>query len=955
MLYYEVAVLGASLKPLTYSSNFKISAYQIVSVTIKSSVKSAVILREVAKPTFKTKEILEISQLKFTSFQIALANFIAYYYVCEKGVAFGIFEPASETTQDLRNLQEDPTTERNCACEQIPVSELVSACKQTSTREQNFISKQDSITTQNSTLDDDFSAIQNSAPIQNFALTRNSTIMENSVTVINSVIAPNSAQKQNLKQAQNIISQNLALNSTANSIQAFDDGQNSASVQNFTSDQNSAAMKTAINFAAAPGSAHKQNSAIASNSIKERDFVEGENSASGQNFTSIQNFIALQNSTLIQNFDTAPQKSVAPQNSVLIQNFDTTAQSSISQPLSPLQIGKIPNLTPAQEQARKFAEANETSLIFGDTGSGKSEIYIALIAQALAAGKQALFLMPEISLTPQMTKRLQSYFGERLGVWHSKISPKKKREILEKFNAGEIRLIAGARSALFLPFSDLGLIVVDEEHDDSYKSAAAPRLNARDAAIFVGKKLGIRVVLGSATPALSTYAKQPHFRLRGTYFSSDKRFIFDESETGLSPKILTEIERSLKAGKQAVVFLPTRANYKYMVCENCGQIVRCPFCAVGMSYHADAAALKCHYCGFSMFYRASCENCGGEVMQVRKIGTGELAAQLAARFPSARIAKFDRDEITTQHKLEALLNNFNAHKIDILVGTQMLSKGHDYHGVDLAVIMGIDEHLSYPDFRAREKTLALAMQVAGRAGRSGQGRVVIQTRQSSFFRDYIENYDDFLRDEAEFREGLYPPYMRLLRVLISHKNEKAASEIMNATLELLRRKQARGSAFASHDGLDARRANLSALNLGNSAQQGDKQISNSKFQSSDLREDDAKLNRQNVSNLKNAAQISACDAGAGSVNLKPERNEIAQNFINLAAENLAGNSAQHLKEKASESFEIIGYGKAGIAYIASKFRFEILLRASSHVPLINAARALEHLPVEIDMDPVNFG
>ncbi|WP_298029407.1 primosomal protein N' [uncultured Campylobacter sp.] len=796
MLYYEVAVLGASLKPLTYSSNFKIPTYQIVSVPVKSSVKSAVILREVAKPSFKTKEILEISQLKFSPFQIALANFIARYYVCEKGVAFGIFEPASETTQDLRNSQEDPTTERNYACKQIPVSELVLACKQTSTREQNFISEQNSITAQNSAFDGNFSATQNFAVVQNPA----------------------------------------------------------------------------------------------------------------------------------------------------------------SMSLSPLQIGKIPNLTPAQEQARKFAEANETSLIFGDTGSGKSEIYIALIAQALAAGKQALFLMPEISLTPQMTKRLQSYFGERLGVWHSKISPKKKREILAKFNAGEIRLIAGARSALLLPFSDLGLIVVDEEHDDSYKSAAAPRLNARDAAIFVGKKLGIRVVLGSATPALSTYAKQPHFRLRGTYFSSAKRFIFDESETGLSPKILTEIERSLKAGKQAVVFLPTRANYKYMVCENCGQIVRCPFCAVGMSYHADAAALKCHYCGFSTFYRASCENCGGEVMQARKIGTGELAAQLAARFPSARIAKFDRDEITTQSKLEALLNNFNAHKIDILVGTQMLSKGHDYHGVDLAVIMGIDEHLSYPDFRAREKTLALAMQVAGRAGRSGQGRVVIQTRQSGFFRNYIENYDDFLRDEAEFREGLYPPYMRLLRVLVSHKNEEAASEIMNVALELLRRKQARSSAFVSHDGLDARRANLSALNLQNSAQQGGKQISNFKFQSSDLHAGDVNLGSQkNASNLKNTAQISACDGGADSVNLKPERKSTAQNFINLKTENLAENSAQYLKEKASESFEIIGYGKAGIAYIASKFRFEILLRASSHMPLINAARALEHLPVEIDMDPVNFG
>ena len=178
---------------------------------------------------------------------------------------------------------------------------------------------------------------------------------------------------------------------------------------------------------------------------------------------------------------------------------------------------------------------------------------------------------------------------------------------------------------------------------------------------------------------------------------------------------------------------------------------------------------------------------------------------------------------------------------------------------------------------------------------------------------------------------------------------------MNVALELLRRKQSGSGAFASHDGLDARRANLSALNLENSAQQGGKQISNFKFQSSDLRADDANLNRQNASNLKNAAQILACDAGADSANLKPERKSSAQNFINLSAENTAENSAQYLKEKASKSFEIIGYGKAGIAYIASKFRFEILLRASSHVPLISAARTLEHLPVEIDMDPVNFG
>ena len=450
---------------------------------------------------------------------------------------------------------------------------------------------------------------------------------------------------------------------------------------------------------------------------------------------------------------------------------------------------KIPNLNPAQQEVLNFAKSRKTSLIFGDTGSGKSEIYFSLIREYLLEGKQVLLLMPEISLTPQMTKRLKSYFGESFGVWHSKITPKKRGEILQKFQSREINLIAGARSALFLPFSELGLIIVDEEHDDSYKSAQNPHYNARDLAIFLASKFDVKVVLGSATPSVTSFAKQPHFRLKGTFFKSEKKFIYDESETGLSGVVLDELAASFAGGKQAVVFLPTRANFRYLSCRECGSMIKCPFCSVGMSFYKKRNLLKCQYCGFTAAATCSCEKCGSQMIEAKKIGTDELTEALRSAFPAARIEKFDRDEITTQNKLEKTLKAFNVGEIDALVGTQMLSKGHDYHNVDLAVIMGVDDLLSFPDFRARERTLALAMQVAGRAGRAGFGRVVVQSRQREFFENFIEDYDAFLEEEMLAREPIYPPFARLLRVVVSEKSEQAAKqrlEICVAELENLR-------------------------------------------------------------------------------------------------------------------------------------------------------------------------
>ncbi len=443
----------------------------------------------------------------------------------------------------------------------------------------------------------------------------------------------------------------------------------------------------------------------------------------------------------------------------------------------PVKIENEPKLSQKQKEALEFVKTNPTSLLFADTGSGKTEIYICLIKQYLEQGKQVLLLMPEISLTPQMQKRLEVYFKDKFFLWHSKISKKKKQENLERFYKGETLLVAGARSALFLPFVNLGLVIVDEEHDNSYKASNQPYINARDLALFLSSKFDIKVLLGSATPSLTSFYKQKSFRLKGTFFESKKHFLYDESELGITPMLLGELKKSLENQKQAIIFLPTKANFRQIVCKDCGQTIKCPFCSIAMSLHKKRNVLKCHYCNYTSLIEQNCPSCQGAMLEARKMGTAELQELLQEALPLARIAKFDSDEITSIRKLNAILKDFNENKIDILIGTSMLAKGHDYHSVDLSVILGLDEYLFRPNFKASEETLALAMQVAGRAGRKGEGRVLLQTKNRNFFERYIEDYDSFLQDELENRKDLYPPFKRLLRIVIEDKEQKQAQNL----------------------------------------------------------------------------------------------------------------------------------------------------------------------------------
>ena len=498
-------------------------------------------------------------------------------------------------------------------------------------------------------------------------------------------------------------------------------------------------------------------------------------------------------------------------------------------------------LSPAQKKAFNFIQKHKKSLLFGDTGSGKTEIYIKCIYETLKKNKSAIVLMPEISLTPQITNRLKLHFKDTLAIWHSKISKKKKEQIIEGIHEGSIQVVIGARSALFLPLQNLGLIVVDEEHDDSYKSNQSPRYHARDLALYFTKILNVKVILGSATPSLFAYANIAFTRLKGTYFDSQKEFIYTSNSATIPQLAKEEIAKNIK--NQAIVFVPTRANFKYIICPECDFKITCPYCSVGMSVHHFSSILKCHYCSYTEPIIKTCPECGCEELLSNRIGTQEVVDELKLDFKNSGIEKFDKDSASTLKKLKDILKRFNEHQIDILVGTQMLSKGHDYHNVKLAVILGIDYVLNMADFKARERALSLVLQIAGRSGRKGKGRVVISTSNEEFFKSYMNDYEKFLKDELKSRVDFYPPFVRFMRILISHKSELKAKEIMNNIL-----------------------ATLNA--------------------------------------------------------------------------------------RKNDKVEIVGYGASIITKVASKFRYNILLRSKSHKELLQLTSGIQNC--EIDMDPVSF-
>ncbi len=451
-----------------------------------------------------------------------------------------------------------------------------------------------------------------------------------------------------------------------------------------------------------------------------------------------------------------------------------------------LSVEKKPELSVSQQQAYEQLLQKDKALLFGVTGAGKTEIFIALMAKMLEEGKTTIFLMPEISLTPQMEKRLRAYFGDAVAMWHSKITKKKKEEILQGIESGRVRIIAGARSALFTPMRDVELIIVDEEHDDSYKAQTRPRYHARDVAVLMGKKLGAKVVLASATPSATSYHKYDVVRLPKPYVQTRKHYRFISGD-GITAPIVYAIREHFEEGGQSLLFLPTRGNFKYLYCQKCGKTHTCPFCSVGMALHRKHRHLKCHYCNYTEAIRESCTECGHAPLTSERIGTQEAIEIIEEAIEGIKIEQFDRDSITTANKLVKALKRFESGESHLLLGTQMLSKGHDYPNITLSVIMGLDHIMGMADYRSRERAMSLLFQIAGRSGRAKEAEVLVQTADPSQYEAYLGDYEAFLKDELLFLQiADYPPFVSLARILIAHKEEVKAAKITMDTVTKLK-------------------------------------------------------------------------------------------------------------------------------------------------------------------------
>jgi len=444
----------------------------------------------------------------------------------------------------------------------------------------------------------------------------------------------------------------------------------------------------------------------------------------------------------------------------------------------------FPSLSSDQQKAYETLLTKEKALLFGVTGSGKTEVFISLMAKTIQEGKKCIFLMPEISLTPQMENRLKKYFGERMVMWHSKLTKKKKEAIVEKIYNNEVDIVAGARSALFSPLENVGLIIVDEEHDDAYKAMMKPRYHARDMAVYMASKLGAKVVLASATPSLASYHKYEVVRLKKPFRETKKNYHF-VGGTSLTNQMIKKLKSNFEAQEQSLLFVPTRGNFKYLYCQKCGKTHLCPYCSVGMALHRKVRHLKCHYCNYTEAIRESCSYCGHTPLTSERMGTSEAKEMIEYGIPELVVEQFDRDSITTAGKLKKALKRFENKESQLLLGTQMLSKGHDYANITLSIILGMDYILGLSDYRARERAMSLLIQVAGRSGRAKSAEIIIQSQNKEFFSIYLNDYEAFLRDEMLFVEDMYPPFVSLARILVSHvKEEKAGKTTLDTVTKL---------------------------------------------------------------------------------------------------------------------------------------------------------------------------
>lgn len=451
-------------------------------------------------------------------------------------------------------------------------------------------------------------------------------------------------------------------------------------------------------------------------------------------------------------------------------------------------------LTEDQNRACNVIEEKEgTTLLHGVTGSGKTEIYLKLIESALREGKTAIMLVPEISLTPQMLGIFRARFGDKVGLLHSGMSDGERFDEWLRLLKGEAKVALGARSAIFAPVENVGIIIIDEEHDNSYVSESNPRYFTHDIAEFRREYNGAKLVLGSATPSINTYKKA----MDGVYNLAvlknrvnknslpdmdvvDMRKELRQGNSGMFSKLLlSELDKTLKDGNQAMVFINRRGYSSFIRCKACGYVPKCTDCEVSLTYHREDNRLKCHYCGKQFYNITQCPNCGNEHLTLGKIGTETVVEELRNIFPNTRILRMDNDTTSSKDAAADILQSFRKGEAQILVGTQMIVKGHDFKDVTLVGVLDADLSLYYSDYRSNENTFQLITQVAGRAGRDiKSGRVVIQTyNPNHYVFRFASNYDyeGFYDKEANVREAtMFPPFSKIVRILVKSENEEKA-------------------------------------------------------------------------------------------------------------------------------------------------------------------------------------
>lgn len=465
-------------------------------------------------------------------------------------------------------------------------------------------------------------------------------------------------------------------------------------------------------------------------------------------------------------------------------------------------------------EIRKEFDTKQVSLIHGITASGKTEIYIHLIDEIIKSGKQALYLVPEIALTTQIVQRLKNVFGTKVGIYHSKLNSQERVEIWDKVlqyqhNPKEgYQVVLGARSSVFLPFSNLGIIIVDEEHENSFKQFdPAPRYNARDMAVILGYQNKAKVLLGSATPSYESY----HNALQGKYglvnllkrhsemelpeivVADIKRaYKRKQMRSILSPELFELMEQALEKKEQIILFQNRRGYSPYIECFSCGHIPKCNNCDVSLTYHKYKNRLSCHYCGFSYRLPNQCDECGSPEIKTRGFGTEKIEDEIKQLFRNANIGRMDLDTTQSKNAFEKIVKNLEERKTDILIGTQMVTKGLDFDHVSVVGILNADNLINFPDFRAHERAYQLISQVAGRAGRKHKtGKVVIQTSQPEHPLIEIltqQNFQLMLKQQFEERQLFkYPPFYRLIKVIIKHKNVDTVDRASNQLATILRK------------------------------------------------------------------------------------------------------------------------------------------------------------------------